>query len=83
MHARLRKAGLEFGELAVFRPEVMAPMANTVGLVDGECAYLQPLDELQEMRRQQALRRHEHEPVAAGRDLSFGPADCVERHAAV
>ena len=46
VHAGLREAGLELGELAVLRPEVVSPVADAVGFIDGECAHLQPLDEL-------------------------------------
>ena len=66
VHAGLRKAGLELGELAVFRPEVVTPVADAVRLVDGERADLEAFDELQKARRQQALRRHEHQSIAAG-----------------
>ena len=83
VHAGLREAGLELGELAVLRPKVVSPVADAVGFIDGECAHLQPLDELQEARRQQALRRDEHQAIAAGRDLRLGLTEGVERHAAV
>ena len=83
VHAGLREAGLELGELAVFRPEVVTPVADAMGFIDGECAHLQPLDELQEARRQQALRRDEYQAIAAGRDLRLGLTDGIERHAAI
>ena len=36
VHARLRKRFLEDAQLAVFRPKVMAPGTNAMGLVDGQ-----------------------------------------------
>jgi hypothetical protein len=83
VHTGLREAGLELGELSVFRPEVVTPVADTMGFIDGECAHLQPLDELQEARRQQALRRDEYQAIAAGRDLRLGLTDGIERHTAI
>ena len=83
VHAGLREAGLELGELAVFRPEVVTPVADAMGFIDGECAHLQPLDELQEARSQQALRRNEYQAIAAGRDLRLGLTEGIERHTAI
>jgi hypothetical protein len=83
VHASPRKASLEFGKLAVFGPKVMTPMADAVGFINGECAHLQPLDELQKAGRQQALRSYKDQPVTPGGNLSFGLANGIDRHAAV
>ena len=80
---RRGKQLLQLGELPVFGAEVVAPVADAVGLVDGEGTDLQSLDELQEARRQQALRRDEDQAIAAGCDLRLGLAEGIERHTAI
>ncbi|EGY01901.1 hypothetical protein AZA_54302 [Nitrospirillum viridazoti Y2] len=45
-------------QLQVFRPEVVAPLADAVRLVQGEQADARPVQQLQEARGDQPLRRH-------------------------
>src|SRR4026209_2708332 len=52
VNARARKTRLECGQLAIFRAEVMTPLADTVGLIDGEGANFERRDELKKSRRQ-------------------------------
>ena len=56
VHAGLGKAALEVGELAVFRPKVVTPVADAVGFIDGESAHLEALNELQKARGAAAAR---------------------------
>src|SRR5262245_65711316 len=83
MHAGLREAGLELGELAVFRAKVVTPMADAMGFIDGEGAYLQPFNELEKARCQQALGGDEHQAIAAGFELRLCLAEGIERHTAI
>ena len=83
VHAGIGKARLKFRQAAVFRPEVVAPVADAMGLVDGEGANSNSFDQLQETRHQQTLRRDEDKPIPAGDDLRFDGADGFGIHAAV
>ena len=53
------------GEAQVVGPEVVAPLAQAVRLVDGEERDLAPCERGAEARVAEALRRHEHEPAGA------------------
>ncbi len=55
----------EHGELQVFGPKVMAPLADAMGLVDGEESDLHAIEELQEGRQDEPFRSDvdEIEPV--------------------
>src|SRR5262245_26589907 len=83
MDTGLREAGLEFRQLAIFRAEVVTPVADAMGFIDSECTHLQPFDELKKARRQQALGGNEYQAIAAGSELRFGLAESIERHTAI
>ena len=73
----------EFRQTAILRAKIMAPMADAMGLVDGESMNLDLLGQLQEMRHEQAFRRDEEQLIAAGEELRFGVMHRVGGHAAV
>src|SRR5262245_7568789 len=83
MDTGLREAGLELRQLAIFRAEVVPPVADAMGFIDSECAHLQPFDELQKARRQQALGGDKYQAIAAGSELRFGFTEGIERHTAI
>src|SRR5262245_31611349 len=83
MYAGLGEAGLELRELAIFRAEVVTPVADAMGFINSECAHLQPFDELQKTRRQQTLGSNEYQAIAAGSELRLGLAEGIERHPAI
>ena len=53
-------------ELPILRPEIVAPLADAVGLVDGEERRPPPPQPLEEAVHHEPLGRHEEQPVAAG-----------------
>ena len=53
----------QFSELAVFRPEIMAPFTDAVGLIHGDEAGLPPFQILDESAEHQAFGRHVEQPV--------------------
>ncbi len=83
-HARHRGISLvQHRECAVFRAEVVTPLADAMRLVDGEqaelAALVQRIELRQEARRRDALRRRvqqrqlaAHEPLLDGRGLAAG-----------
>ena len=50
------------GELAVFGPKVMPPVADTVGLVDGESLHSNAGQQIEQTGVHQPLRGHEQQP---------------------
>ena len=72
VQAGLGKVIPELGQVAVLGAEIVAPMADAVGLVDGEGVNLDLLGQLQKVRREQPLRRDEEQSIAAGTKLRFG-----------
>ena len=83
MYAGLGKAGFEVGELAIFGPEVVSPVADAVCFVDREGAHIDAREELQKTRRQQSFRCYEHQSISAGHDLCFGFADGFGSHSTI
>ncbi len=72
VHAGPRKAALELGELAIFRAEVVSPVADAMGFVDGEGAHVPTRSaSCRKSRREQTFRRNEQQPVAARGKLFF------------
>ncbi len=67
-----REALVQDLELEIVGPEVVAPLRDAVGLVDGEQSEAAPAEQVEESRRLQALRRHVDEVQAA---LAHGPLD--------
>ena len=71
----VRPALVQQRELAVFRAEVVAPLRDAVRLVDGEQGDARALQQRQEARRQQALRRDvEQVELAVGEQRARPPA---------
>ena len=68
-------------KLAVVRAEIVAPLADAMRLVDGEQRERRPLQQVQEARRGETLRRDidEVEPALAHRPLDARPLAAVER----
>ena len=81
--ARVRKARLEFRESAIFRPEVVPPLADTVSLVDREARNLKARDKIEKSRRQQPLRRDEYKMMPAAGELALDVANFHLVHPAV
>src|SRR5688572_23845290 len=52
VNACLRKTCLDLSQLAIFRPEVVTPLADAVRFIDGEGANFERRDELEKSRRQ-------------------------------
>ena len=61
VHRGLGELLVQHAELPVLGPEVVAPVADAVRLVDGERAHLRLAQERAESRHGQALRRDEEE----------------------
>ena len=59
VHAGPREATLDLGETAIFRTEIVSPVADAMGFVDGEGPNTDTFGELQESRHEQTLRRNE------------------------
>ena len=79
----LREVVGERGELAVFRPEVVAPGAHAMRLVDGEERYVDPRQRLAEARRRHALGRHVEELEAAVHEVAAHGVALLVGHARV
>ncbi len=62
-HWRLWKKRPQFGKLAVFGPEIVAPLADAVRLVNGQQVYVPPLQIGQETGKHQPLRRYVEQAI--------------------
>ena len=62
MKARRGKPLPQHGQLAVFRTEVVAPMADAVGLVDGEPLHAHAGQQVEQPGVDQPLRRRKEQP---------------------
>src|SRR5271169_2101146 len=71
MNTRARKAGLQFRQSAIFGPEVVPPLADTMRLVDRKTCDLQTRCEIEKPRRQQPLRRDEYKMMMAAGELAL------------
>ena len=71
------EAALEPGQVAVRGPEVMAPLADAVGLVDGDEAQVEACERVPD-RRLDALRRRVAQLVRAGSKVGDAAAPLVE-----
>jgi hypothetical protein len=63
---RVAEALAEVADLRVFRSEVVAPLADAMGLVDREQAHARAVEDAVELARGQALGREVDEPLEAG-----------------
>ena len=75
--ASLGQQGQELADLHVLGAEVVAPLADAVGLVDGHERALETSHELTEAIEGEPLRGHVGELVAAPGQGSHAPADLV------
>ena len=66
MDAGRRKPFTEQGQLAVFGPEVMAPLADAVGLVDREPLHAYLREQVEQVGVDQSLRGCEEQPEFTG-----------------
>ena len=71
VHGHAGKGLLQQAELAILRPEVVAPLADAVGLVDGEEGGPETAEPLDETGHRQALRGHVQEDEPPGLQLAF------------
>ena len=76
-------ASLELAKLAVVGPEVVAPVADAVGLVDGERAHAGLAQQVPEPVTGQALRGHENQFVPTSADAVADPPAVAWVEAAV
>ena len=67
----------DFLEAAVFRAEIVAPLADAVRLVHGQSGDVPVLQPRQEIRQHQALRRDVEQLVFAGVDAVEPPPGLV------
>jgi hypothetical protein len=65
VHADPGQGALELRELAVLGTEVVAPLADAVGLVDHDRPHADRRELLRELRLRHSLRRHEEQPQTA------------------
>ena len=74
-HARARQLRQQMAELQVIGPEVVAPFADAVRLVDGDQRAAQLREQSAEGRRSQALGRDVQEPQLAALGAREPPSD--------
>jgi len=67
-----RKPLVQHRELDVLRPEIVAPLRDAVGFVDGEQRQPGAAQQLEEARRQQALGRDVQQVEPAAREVALG-----------
>ena len=82
-HGRFRQARAGLADGQESRPEVMPPLRNAMGFVDGEKTHLLVFEQGQEVGIGQALRRREDDLRGAGSERGLGGADLLGGHAAV
>ena len=81
--AGVAKTRLQLRQLAVFQPEVMAPLTDAMRLVDRERADAQTRGKLEKTRRKQPFRCDEYKVMTARGDLALGTAKLGEIHPAM
>ena len=72
-----RKPVGQLGKLAVIRAEVVTPLADAMGLVDGEECNFHPIELVEEALAEQSLRRHIEQVELASLDGAPRPARFV------
>ena len=79
----LGKMRAQIGNLAVFRPEIVAPFADAMRLVNGDQAHVPALQIRQEAGEHQALRRGVQQAVLAPVQAAQPPAGFLRRQGRV
>ena len=65
---RIAEYGAEFSDFSVCRTKIVSPLADTVGFIDGNKAYVNARDERLKRRRLQAFRRNKQNFDGTGVD---------------
>ena len=79
----LRVTGMQDRELQIFRPEVVAPLRDAVGLVDGEERHLAAVEQVEEGVGQQPLGRDIDQIDLAGAHLPLDLHRIAEGNAGI